>query len=356
MDAAALFHERQADVAAFSALVFCRPASTVCKPRTMSASASSAMPTTVNEEEAVTSSPPLIHATAKTSAYRRPASANVPVSRVLQEVKARAKREQRMARKAQQMTKSDADHLARGLPRLATSGSRSSSPLRAMGFSAQEIRDRTYLWMTEPGAHFSSADDVSRRVANESAVLTPQQQAKLRRLRIKRTHQRILSHAQWALWLRRRRRLWYRRRPVARRRHFARRLALEYGRPVGLCRCCRRTQYTPQSSILPREKWPPFIKDVRRAVTQWLPSHSRLVKRFHYRTVILAVQPSVTHVSLMTTAPSIPSTNGSDAALTQERLLNPDAQDVYVFVHHASLGSLYHVHPREKIIDFCSVG
>ncbi|CAC9530154.1 conserved hypothetical protein [Leishmania infantum JPCM5] len=316
MDAAALFHERQADVAAFTALVFRRPTSAERKPRPTSASVSSATHTATSEAEAVTSSPPMIRVAAVTPAYRRPASANVPVSRVLQEIKARAEREQRMARKTKKMAKSDADDLAGDLPHLATSGSRSGAPLGAMGFSAQEIRDRTYLWMTELGSHCSSADDVSRRAAKKSAALTPQQQAQLRRLRIKRTRQRLLSHAQWALWLRRRRRLWHRRRPVARRRHLARQLALEYGRPIGLCRCCRSRRHPPKASTPARKARPPLIKAARKVVTQWLPSHSRLVKRFHYRIVFLAVQPGVTHVSLTTATSSIPSHHGGDAALS----------------------------------------
>ncbi|CAG9580610.1 hypothetical_protein_-_conserved [Leishmania major strain Friedlin] len=314
MDAAALFHERQADVAAFAALVFRRPTSAVHKPRLTSSLVSSAPHTSASETEAVTSSPPMIHVAAVTAAYRRPASANVPVSRVLREIKARAEREQRMARKTTKMTKSDADDLARGLPHLATSGSRSGASLRAMGFSAQEIRDRTYLWMTGLRAHGSSADDVSRRAAEESAALAPEQQFQLRRLRLKRTHQRPLSHAQWALWLRRRRRLWYRRRPVARRRHLVRQLALEYGRPIGLCRCCRRRRHPFKTSTPARKARPPFIKAACKVVTQWLPSHSRLVKRFHYRIVFLAVQPGVTHVSLTSAASSIPSQHGGDAA------------------------------------------
>ncbi|CBZ29844.1 conserved hypothetical protein [Leishmania mexicana MHOM/GT/2001/U1103] len=315
MDAAALFHERQADVAAFSALVFRRPTSAVRQLRTTPATISSATHTTVSEAEAATSSS-LIHVAAATPAYRRPASANVPVSRVLQEIKARAEREKRMARKTKKRTRSDADELAGGLLHLTTSSSRSGAPLRAMGFSAQEIRDRTYLWMTELGSHCSSADDVSRRAAKERTALTPQQQARLRRLRIKRTHQRLLSHAQWVLWLRRRRRLWYRRRPVARRRHLTRQLALEYGRPIGLCGCCRRKRHTSDASTAARKARPPAIKAVRKVVTQWLPSHSRLAKRFHYRIVFLAIQPSVTHVSLTAATSSIPSQHGGDAALS----------------------------------------
>ncbi|KAI5686894.1 hypothetical protein MNV84_06919 [Leishmania braziliensis] len=312
MDAAALFHERQADVAAFSAFLFRQPAAVTQLQRKMSIPVPSAMHTNASWEEAVSSSP-LTHTAAMTPAYRRPASANVPVSRVLQEVKAQAKREQRMARKAKKSAGGGADYPAGSLPYSATSGSRSGAPVLAMSFSAQEIRDRTYLWMTEPGLHFSSADDISQRATSESSVLTPQQQAKLRRLRIKRTHQRLLSHAQWALWLRRRRRLWHRRRPVARRRHLARQLALEYGRPVGLCRCCRPGKHTMRATVLGRKARPPF-EVAQKMVTQWLPSHSRLVKRFHYRIVSLAVQPCVTHVSLATTTSSIHSQHGGGAA------------------------------------------
>ncbi|TPP53817.1 hypothetical protein CGC21_38340 [Leishmania donovani] len=283
MDAAALFHERQADVAAFTALVFRRPTSAERKPRPTSASVSSATHTATSEAEAVTSSPPMIRVAAVTPAYRRPASANVPVSRVLQEIKARAEREQRMARKTKKMARSDADDLAGGLPHLATSGSRSGAPLGAMGFSAQEIRDRTYLWMTELGSHCSSADDVSRRAAKKSAALTPQQQAQLRRLRIKRTRQRLFTGGR-----------------------------LGSAAAAGV-------------------------------VTQWLPSHSRLVKRFHYRIVFLAVQPGVTHVSLTTATSSIPSHHGGDAALSSTA---PSATMLADLSHHC----VYVLTPRKNLL------
>ncbi|KAG5494230.1 hypothetical protein GH5_02222 [Leishmania sp. Ghana 2012 LV757] len=310
MDAAGLFHERQADVAAFAALVFSQPTPAVCKPRTASAPASSTVPATAIPEEAVPSSPPLARATAVKPAYRRPASANVPVSRVLQEVKAR------VARKTRKTTTGASPDLSGRLAYAAAGASRSEASLFAMGFSAQAIRDRTYLWMSDPGSHFSSADDISRRAASESSVLTPLQQAKLQRLRIKRTHQRLLSHAQWILWLRRRRRLWHRRRPAARRRHLARQLALEYGRPIGPCCCCRRRRHAAQPSAPAPKARQPLLKAARRAVTQWLPSHSRLVKRFHYRIVSLAVQPSVAHVSLSTTAASASAPHDSRAAFS----------------------------------------
>ncbi|KAG5469665.1 hypothetical protein CUR178_01803 [Leishmania enriettii] len=298
MDAAGLFHERQADVAAFAALVFPQPIPAVCKPRMTSAPASSTVPATAVPKEVVPSSAPAARATAVKPAYRRPASANVPVSRVLQEVKAR------VARKTRKTTTGASPELSGRLGCAAAGANRSDAPLFAMGFSAQAIRDRTYLWMSDPGSHFSAADHISRRAASESSVLTPLQQAKLQRLRIKRTHQRLLSHAQWILWLRRRRRLWHRRRPAARRRHLARQLALEYGRPIGPCCCCRRSRHAAHPSPPSPKARPPFLKAACRAVTQWLPSHSRLVKRFHYRIVSLAVQPSVTHVSLSTTAAS----------------------------------------------------
>ncbi|KAG5469318.1 hypothetical protein LSCM1_02533 [Leishmania martiniquensis] len=157
----------------------------------------------------------------------------------------------------------------------------------------------------EPGSQLRSPDDIARRAASESSALTPSQQARLRRLRIKRTHQRLLSHAQWSLWLRRRRRLWHRRRPLARRRHLARQLALEYGRPIGLCGCCRRRRHAAQHSA-----------PARKVVTQWLPSHSRLVKRFHYRIVSLAVQPSVACATLSKAAATLSSPHDSAAAFS----------------------------------------
>ncbi|KAG5495008.1 hypothetical protein JKF63_02060 [Porcisia hertigi] len=313
MDAAALFHERRADVAAFSALVFRPPTEVICKPRNPSAPVSLAQPETVNRQDA--SAFLLTRGATGTPSYRRPASANVPVSRVLQEVKARAAKELQIAHRARKTTQGNAYNLSGDPPYLPPAGSRSGASLQAMGFSTQEIRDRTYLWMSETGLKLTSADDISRRAINESTTLTTHQQAKLRRLRIKRTHQRLLSEAQWALWLRRRRRLWYRRRPVARRRHFTRQLALQYGRPVGICQCCRRKKHTPRTSTSARKTHSIPIKAMHQMVTQWLPSHSRLVKRFHYRVVSLAVQPAVTHVSLAPGAGSTPLRRGGGVPL-----------------------------------------
>lgn len=274
MDAVALFHERRADVAAFAALVFRRPGD----------GDGAAPDTAVTQPRG---------SRAATPAYRRPASANVPVSRVLQTVKAQAARLKRAARRKKRTVAAGEEAVsaaAGGGSTLQTSGDVAAEA--AMGFSVQELRDRTYLWMGEPVTQRLSAADVARRAAAQAASLTPQQQAKLRRLHIKRAHQRLLSPAQWALWLRRRRRLWLRRRPVARRRHVARRLALQHGKPMPHCACRNTPSKVARKACTASNK---AAAAVSRRVTQWLPSHARLVKHFHHRVVAVAVQPAVTH-------------------------------------------------------------
>ncbi|KPA76770.1 hypothetical protein ABB37_07592 [Leptomonas pyrrhocoris] len=302
MDAAALFNERRGDVAAFTALLFRRSAVQRPPPRGKSSykeGRSSQYETKtarkqklLRENTPVAPSPVPALLTSSSScaapAYRRPASANVPVSRVLQEAKARAARRRRMGEESVKKKRrtptvgdeSDAD--AAATFRSATAG--------AFGFTAQELRDHTYLWMSDAGHNNESAQDVSRQAWKLSGELTPKQQAKLRRLRIKRKHQRLLSSSQWVLWLRRRRRLWQRRRPVARRRHLRRRLALQHGRALPPCSCCAQRKECRRRVKASSTKLVPHV-------TQWLPSHARLVSRYHHRVVSLVVPLDVTHAT-----------------------------------------------------------
>ena len=318
MDAAALFDERKADVAAFATLLFQGTAhmtlqqsgfsekrSRQARPRTPQR----AVKTQVSEELPAnslfssSSSSQLTPSTfGVTPAYRRPASANVPVSRVVQEAKARATRRLRIERTSSGNKKENA-------PLFTTTEQQASTNFAsgldgAFGFTAQQLRDRAYLCMAHASerdaATLSSAQDVSRAASKQGGALTPRQQEQLRRLRIKQRHQRVLSHAQWRLLLRRRRRLWQRRRPVARRRHVCRRLALQRGRTLPPCTCCGRLYKARAAKHRARKakaKGGKACSAVRLAsrITQWLPSHARLVKRFQHRVVSMVVPLDVTH-------------------------------------------------------------
>lgn len=315
MDAAALFDARKDDVAAFTALLFRRSAAPVgaigltkkidgTRFQHVAGKRNDKPNEVAHDVEASFPSPspslPLYSVTTTTAAasapsYRRPASANVPVSRVVREAKARAARQRRRA----------GQDAKKATPRTAASSSGASS-LHALGFTEQEIRDRTYLWMSQrvDGAndeHDDTTENVARAASRASGVLTPQQQAQLRRLRIKRTHQHALPYSQWVLLLRRRRRLWQRRRPVARRRHLRRRLALQHGCALQPCACCSRKRSSKkQAKRRSAQKAAAAHVKVRASHTsQWLPSHSRLVKRFHHRLLALALPRSVTHATAL---------------------------------------------------------
>ncbi|KPI87806.1 hypothetical protein ABL78_3105 [Leptomonas seymouri] len=304
MDAAALFNERKADVAAFTALLFRGGAEQQAED---GRSASKANKTGSRDTKRakkklckstrVSYSPALTCLTSSNPcgapAYRRPASANVPVSRVLQEAKARAARRMWMEEKRPKKQQLASSSVEGQMPTIGNGDDNDSAAASrrvtagAFGFTAQELRDRTYLWMSHSSHFIDSAQDVSRQASKLSGELTPSQQAELRRLRIKQRHQHLLPYSQWILWLRRRRRLWQRRRPVMRRRHLRRRLALQHGRLLGPCACCAHKNRASGTKV--------SSKRSSSRVAQWLPSHARLVKRFHHRVVSLVVTQDVTH-------------------------------------------------------------
>lgn len=214
--------------------------------------------------------------------YRRPSSSNVPVSWVVHAARDYATKQRRLASR---------------------SGSSASIGGHGASVSGQSQRDLTYLWMQQ------QVESRAAKVGRSAVVDATSMKDRLRKLRIKRQHQRVLTPAQWVLLLKRRRRLWQRRRPIARRRHVQRQLALRYGRQLPQscscsCICSGMKKKNSESATQTLKIDSARRKEGRKskaatvaapAVTQWLPSHARLGKRFLPARIVLHVQRGVAH-------------------------------------------------------------
>lgn len=184
--------------------------------------------------------------------YRRPASGNIPVSRVIHTTKQKSKR-----------ARSRTASLRDPLDAFDAEKQFTAAPLAYAHVIALEVGPLT-----------QSSSTGRRSIASSATAALVDEKEHLTRLALKRNHRRSLPYTAWRALQKRKRRMLVGKRPVAQRRRVTRQLALRYGRQPPACACSAGPLNSSSSST------PPLLTDRK---VSWLPSHERMTKRFRMR-------------------------------------------------------------------------